>query len=159
MSTKEAIELRLSCQYESAMTLILSTDASLLKQRPATGKWSIFESFAHLVRYQNVFIQRVEKILSDENPRFERYSAEADSDFPKWLAFDKDKLLHILINDRFVVHNLFKELTDDELDKTGVHPAFGQLDLADWHEFFLLHEAHHIFTMFKLQKILQHEKR
>jgi hypothetical protein len=159
MSTKEALELRLSCQYESAMTLVLITDVAVLKQRPASGKWSIFENFVHMVRYQNVFIGRVEAILTQQNPSFERYSAETDADFSKWLKFDKDKLLHILVNDRFVVYNNFKELSDDDLDKTGVHPAFGHMDLADWHEFFVLHEAHHIFTMFRLQKIFQNEKR
>jgi DinB superfamily len=158
MSTKEALELRLSCQHESAMTVVLQLSDALLKQRPATDKWSIFENFAHLVRYQNIFIERVERILTQENPIFERYSAENDANFSKWLKFDKDKLLHILINDRYVLYNSFRELSDDDLDKTGVHPAFGKLDLADWHEFFLLHEAHHIFTMFKLLKLSQHEK-
>ena len=37
-----------------------------------------------------------------------------------------------------------------DLAKTGTHPFFGQMTLAQWLNFFLLHEAHHLFTIFKL---------
>ena len=37
-----------------------------------------------------------------------------------------------------------------DLVKTGTHPAFGQMTLMQWLNFFLLHEAHHLFTIFKL---------
>ena len=32
----------------------------------------------------------------------------------------------------------------------GHHPKYGALTLVEWTEFFLLHEAHHLFTLFKL---------
>ena len=41
----------------------------------------------------------------------------------------------------------FKET---DLDKGGQHPVFGQMNLIQWLNFFLLHEAHHLFTIFKL---------
>ena len=41
----------------------------------------------------------------------------------------------------------FKE---SDFDKTGTHPAFGQMNLMQWLNFFLLHEAQHLFTVFKL---------
>ena len=37
-----------------------------------------------------------------------------------------------------------------DLAKTGIHPAFGQMTLLQWLNFFLLHEAHHLFAIFKL---------
>jgi len=36
-----------------------------------------------------------------------------------------------------------------ELNKTGTHPVFGTLNLQLWLNFFLLHEAHHLFAIFK----------
>ena len=152
MGTKEVIQLRLSGQHEVGMTLVLETPAALLNRRPAPGKWNILEHFAHLTRYQNVFVERVTRILTQVNPRLERYSAETDPEFPEWLRMDEDELIHQLINDRFTVFNRFLGFSAAHLKRTGVHPVYGQLTLLDWHEFFVLHEAHHLHAMWKLSK-------
>ncbi len=41
----------------------------------------------------------------------------------------------------------FKET---DFDKRGTHIVFGKMNLHQWLNFFLLHEAHHLFTIFKL---------
>jgi hypothetical protein len=41
-------------------------------------------------------------------------------------------------------------LKEEDYSKTGQHPVFGKMDLLLWLNFFLLHEAHHLFTIFKL---------
>jgi hypothetical protein len=33
-----------------------------------------------------------------------------------------------------------------ESGRTGLHPTFGEMDVAGWLDFFLLHEAHHLYT-------------
>ena len=40
--------------------------------------------------------------------------------------------------------------TSVDFTKTGTHPAFGNMSLLQWVNFFLLHEAYHQFTLFKL---------
>ena len=45
---------------------------------------------------------------------------------------------------------ILKSLEDDQLARTGRHPVLGKLTLSEWIEFFLLHEAHHIMTIFQL---------
>jgi hypothetical protein len=40
-----------------------------------------------------------------------------------------------------------RSLTDAELQRRGAHPLFGELPIADWLEFFLVHEAHHHYTL------------
>jgi hypothetical protein len=47
---------------------------------------------------------------------------------------------------------LITNLNDGELLLTGTHPKFGVLTIPGWTEFFLLHEAHHLFTIFRLAK-------
>ena len=46
---------------------------------------------------------------------------------------------------------MITNLTPAELLKTGVHKKYGVLTITEWTEFFLLHEAHHIFTIFQLR--------
>lgn len=152
MSTREAIENRLSCQHEVGMSIVLDTPDHLLGRRPMPDKWNVFEHFAHLVRYQYLFLQRVDIILSKTNPSFERYFAEGDPEFPKLLRQDKEWQIHQLINDRFCLYNQFLEFSEKDLKRTGAHPVFGQLTLMDWRQFFVLHEAHHLHAMWKMSE-------
>src|SRR5579859_4346294 len=55
-----------------------------LRERPASGKWSAHEQLAHLARYHQIFLQRIERILSEQAPEFPRYRAEDDSEWPAW---------------------------------------------------------------------------
>jgi hypothetical protein len=41
-------------------------------------------------------------------------------------------------------------LTEDDFDRTGVHSKFGAMSLALWLEFFLVHEAHHLYVVLQL---------
>ena len=46
--------------------------------KPVSGKWSAHEQLAHLARYHQVFLQRIDRILSEQAPEFPRYRAEYD---------------------------------------------------------------------------------
>lgn len=48
------------------------------------------------------------------------------------------------------LNELIFTLSEKELDRTGVHKKYGDLNIVQWIEFFLLHEAHHLFTIFQL---------
>ena len=152
MSIREVIENRLSGQHEVGMTIVHDTPDSVLLRRPESGKWNIFEHFAHLVRYQHLFIKRVDLILNTPNPLLPRYSAEADPAFIDWLQYDKEWQIHQLINDRFVLYNQFLQFSENDLKRAGTHPVYGELTLMDWHQFFVLHEAHHLHVMWKMSK-------
>ena len=151
MSRKEVIGFNLSGQHELGMSLILNNPEEVIRRRPVPDKWSMFEHYAHLVRYQNVFLQRVDLILSRKDPVIERYSAETDPEFTEWLQMDREDLTQRLVEDRFGVLIHFQELSPAALKRKGIHPVYGTLSLLDWHEFFLLHEAHHLHAMWKLQ--------
>lgn len=150
MSTKEVIGLNLSGQHELGMTLILDNSEPVIRRRLVPDKWSMFEHYAHLVRYQHIFLQRVDRILSRKDPAIERYSAETDPAFPEWLQMDREDLTQQLVEDRFGVLIQFRELPPAALKRKGIHPVYGPLSLLDWHEFFVLHEAHHLHAMWKL---------
>lgn len=45
-----------------------------------------------------------------------------------------------------LIHRLEK-LSDDDILRTAVHPRFGEMNLIQWLEFFLLHEAHHLYVI------------
>ena len=141
---------RLTTQYLSLQTIITGLGNEHISNRVVPDKWSIRENIAHLARYQLLFLERLKKILNTDNPVFEAYQAEKDPEFEKWLKKDHVRLLEEINSERGIVIDQLTVLTAKELERTGVHSKFGSLTVLDWAEFFLLHEAHHMFTIFRL---------
>src|SRR5260370_19695292 len=50
-------------------------------QLPASGKWSANDHLAHLARYHEVFLERIDRILKEKSPALSRYLADKD---PAW---------------------------------------------------------------------------
>lgn len=146
---------RLKTQHEVIEVLISGLSEGELRFRPIPDKWSIHENIAHLTCYQLRLIERTQKILKENNPSFPAYIPEEDHDFPKFLAMSLAQLLAHLKEKRSEIAKLISNLTEAELKRTGVHGKFGRMNLIEWTEFFLLHEAHHQHTIFKLVRSIK----
>jgi hypothetical protein len=145
-----AIATRLQYQLETISALIAGVPEERLRQRNSSGKWSVFENMAHLAAYQPVFIARVRRIEKGEDPVFDRYAAEEDPLFPGYVDKGLEELIRVLARDRAVLIGIAGGLDEASFRRTGLHPKFGLLNMEQWMDFFLLHEAHHLFTMFRL---------
>jgi hypothetical protein len=141
---------RLKNQHKTIASIIIKLNNSQLQYHPSPGKWNIHENIAHLAKYQPVFIDRIRKILTNDVPAFEVYSAEEDDEFEIYCAFTTYELLKKISSDREVIFHLINHLPVDKLDRIGTHPKYGRLTVSEWTEFFLLHEAHHLLTIFQL---------
>jgi uncharacterized damage-inducible protein DinB len=118
-----------------------------LERRPGGDKWSAKDNLAHLARYHEVFQERINRILKEDRPVFTRYRAEEDPQWPAWAAKSSDTVLGELQARRSQLITRFEGLPDVELLRTGIHPRLGEMTLLQWMEFFLLHEAHHLYTV------------
>jgi uncharacterized damage-inducible protein DinB len=141
---------RLKTQHESIPIIIARLDETSLELNPVPNKWSIKDNIAHLARYQPLFIDRINQILDHDSPVFERYNADKDPEFVTWQNWETGDLLRQLFSDREIISTLITELHPEQLSRTGIHPKYGKMNILEWAEFFLLHEAHHIFTIFQL---------
>jgi uncharacterized damage-inducible protein DinB len=141
---------RLQDHPEALEQILSRVPEELLEKQIRTGKWSIKENIAHLVRYQKESLDRVNRILTEKEPSLRRYVAEEDDAFPFAIAQPLHTLQVQLKDDRKQFNTIIKSLTDDQLSRTGRHPVLGVLTLSEWIEFFLLHEAHHMMTIFQL---------
>jgi hypothetical protein len=150
MMIYDSLKERLKNQHKTIPSIILKVSNQQILNRPVKGKWNIHENIAHLAKYQPVFIDRFRKILAIDEPEFEIYRAEDDDEFEIYCAFTTYELLKKISTDREVIYDLVTHLSVDKLDRMGVHPKFGKLTITEWTEFFLLHEAHHLFAIFQL---------
>lgn len=121
------------------------------------GKWSIFENIVHLQTYQHTFIARIKQMLENTAPRFDRYSAEGDPLFADNCCRSTREIMQDLLTVRKEMSAAMLSFTPADLAKTGTHPFFGTMTIQQWLNFFLLHEAHHMFTVFKLAAELKKE--
>jgi hypothetical protein len=146
MSVPAALVDRLHSQLDALTFVLARANPSALESRPRPEEWSARENLAHLARHHAVFIERLRRLLAEDRPALGRYRAEDDPDWPTWAALPLDGILERLRTLRAELVALVRRLTPQECARTGLHPTFGELDVAGWLEFFLLHEAHHLYT-------------
>lgn len=147
----EFLLTKLKTQYKEIDDLLVVLSSKQVLKRPNTDKWSILENMAHLARYQEVFLQRMLRILSQENPKLERYKAENDASFASWQNLSQAEVIKKLERSRLDLIDFFENLPTSEWDRIGTHPVLGALSIQDWLRFFLLHESHHLYTIFKIR--------
>jgi uncharacterized damage-inducible protein DinB len=116
-------------------------------ERVIPGKWSAHENLAHLGRYHEIFQERIERILTEPNPVFTRYRAEDDPRWEAWRMLAHKEVAEKLASLREQLVTKLKSLTAEDYARTGIHSKFGKMTLALWLEFFLVHEAHHLYAV------------
>lgn len=150
MTLSSSLQSRLEHQHESIEEMIQGMSLSQLKKRANPDKWSVFENIVHLVAYQPAFIERLELISQGNKPQFNRYVAEQDPRFDQYLSKSFEELSNDLHTDRLAILNRIKDMDEQAFSFVAHHIKFGWMPLTGWVEFFLLHEAHHLFTIFQL---------
>ncbi len=127
----------------------------MIRRQVNPGKWSVFENIVHLQTYQHTFISRIKQLLDGSNPSFSRYTAEADPLFADNCHKTVREIMQDLLGIRKQMLAEVSLFPESDFNKTAVHPAYGKMNLGQWLNFFLLHEAHHMFTIFKLSAELK----
>jgi hypothetical protein len=143
----QATLLRLETQLEVIPLLLGGAASDVIMARPVSGKWSALENLAHLARHHEVFLERLHRILTEGAPRLGQYRAEEDSAWPEWSSLSIEEVLIRLKGLRGEIVNLIRGLSEAEVSRVGIHPLFGEMSLVLWVEFFLLHEAHHLYIV------------
>jgi len=100
--------------------------------------------------YQPAFLERLKKIETENSPLFERYVTEKDPKFYDCCKMNLREVKELITTHRILIINHIFSLNESVLKRTGRHPVYGDLAIPQWIEFFLLHEAHHLLTIFKL---------
>lgn len=150
MPLSSSIATRLHYQHKSIVDMIDGLSDEMVRRQVITGKWSVFENLVHLQTYQHTFLTRMRELAAGNNPVFARYTAEADPLFHDNCSKSIREIIKDLLSIRKNMLGELSALGELDLVKTAVHPVFGKMDLAQWLDFFLLHEAHHMFGIFKM---------
>jgi [ribosomal protein S5]-alanine N-acetyltransferase len=140
---------RVRTQLDGLPIILGDASADALRRRSPSGKWSAHENLAHIARQQEVFLGRLRRILAEDAPPLPQYRAEDDPEWPAWAALASDEVLRRLGAGRTELLDALGGLGPGDLERTGVHSRFGAMPLGLWIEFFLVHEAHHLYTILR----------
>lgn len=149
MPLSPSLASRLATQLDGLPALLEGTAPAALERRTRSGKWSVHENLAHLARHHAVVLERVRRVLAEDRPKLPRYAAEEDAEWPAWAGLTTPEILRRLTALRSELTALVGGLSDEQLARTGIHPTLGEMALPLWMEFFLLHEAHHLYVVMK----------
>ncbi len=147
MGMLESTAIRLRTQLDCLPAILAGVSEESLNRRPNPEKWSARENLAHLARYHEIFLERIERIRNEDRPLLERYAAENDPRWPTWAAMPLGEVLARLRALRVELLERVQKLSEAELSRSAVHSRFGEMTLLQWLEFFLLHEAHHLLVV------------
>lgn len=115
-------------------------------QNEGDDTWSPYDVIGHLIHGEKTdWVPRMEIILSDStNKTF--------APFDRFAQFDesKGKTLRQLLDEfaalrsENIDHLLAKKISEKDLLKTGIHPAFGQVTLSQLLSTWVVHDLNHI---------------
>ncbi len=138
---------RLKTQIASVELLFSDANPERIDRRPASGKWSARENLAHIGRYHEIFLERLHRIVTVQSPKFARYRAEEDPGWQEWASRPIEEVRIRLTALRLNLVDRIVGLQPQDYTRVGIHSAFGEMTLSLWLEFFLVHEAHHLYVI------------
>jgi hypothetical protein len=148
-----SLHARLSHQLASFRTWIADADERDLAWTPPSGKWSALLNLAHVARHHEVTHDRIDRVLREDSPVFPRYDEADDPSWARWRTLGADQVWAAIDERRAALIGATEALAPEQLRRTGVHARFGPMDVPRWLEFFLVHEAHHLYVM--LQRLAE----
>ena len=154
MDTSGSIVERLRTQLTALAPLLEGAQRQDLEKR-VNGKWSAAENLAHLGRHTELSIERVRRILAENEPTFPAYRADEDPGWPAWQKRSFPEALEGLVEATEKLVAMAEGLAPEQWNRRGTHTRFGPMTLRAWLEFYLAHEGHHFYVLMRRARGLE----
>jgi len=116
-----------------------------LLARPIPGKWSTLEVVCHLADFEQVFADRIKRIIALPEPPL--YLAADENLYLQALAYherDLEEQLQLIEATRRDVARIIRHLSPEQLQKTGCHNLRGLQTLERVIRTIISHIPHHL---------------
>lgn len=114
------------------------------KARPGPGAWSIAELVAHMVDSDTVGIERMKRVIAEDNPTLQAY------DENKWIArLDAQDMpvaeaVALFAASRAWMTRILRKCTEEDFARSGVHTEDGPKTLAKLVAGYVAHLDYHL---------------
>jgi hypothetical protein len=150
---KHAVHLklvdRLRRQAAEVKRLTQGLDEPALATRTVPGKWSLKELVCHFRRMEEIFGERFNRLLTEDNPSVIPYTPDGDEAFLNLAEQSTENVLEDYLCEREALCRRLESLTPADWHRKGRHPEFEHYDVHFQTEYMAHHEAHHIYQLFQ----------
>lgn len=145
-----SVAQRLQTQHLSLEEMTAGVPDEKLRQEIMPGKWTALDNLAHLAVFHGIYKGRIERVLEEDEPAFPPYKWEEDALFAQYRQLPVKELIAVYNDDRADFIRYVNTLAPESYSRCGRHLVYGRFSVADLIEMMILHESHHLFTVFKL---------
>ena len=152
MSSQDSTQrwlFRLREQARDIYRLASGLNEAQLSQRLEAGQWSLKELVCHLARVQQIFVARIEAMLTQDNPEIAVYEPDSDEVFERLVQRPLVETMTGLITERQRLLKRLESLEPADWERPGQHPEFPFFNVRFQVEYMVHHEAHHIYQMYQ----------
>lgn len=130
--------------------LVRQAAPEILKRRPLSGKWSIHEHACHLADVHGLFFQRLDMMLSDDNPAVRSYDPGSDDPDDRLLHIDLDDALGRFEHDRRRLVERLRQLAPPDWARTARHDEYNSYSVFTMFRHVALHDFLHAYRIEEL---------
>lgn len=150
---KHAVHLelveRLRRQAADVTRLTSGLPETTLATPTAPGKWSLKQLVCHFRRMEEVFADRLSRMLSEETEIVPYANPDADPRFLELTKASTEDVLADYLREREALCRRLEALSPAEWHRKARHPEFPHYDVHFQVEYMAHHEAHHIYQLFQ----------
>ena len=132
------------------LPLVREVPSSLLKRRPASGKWSAHEHACHLAVVHSVFTDRLDDMLALPAPVITPYDPGRTDPDDALLALDLDQSLSQYEDDRRRLVERLRRLSDADWQRTAEHGEYSHYSVFIMFRHLALHDFFHGYRIEEL---------
>lgn len=140
--------LNLSHTFLSGLAASLPEER--LHEKRREGFWSLSEHAAHLAAVQPMLLERVRRILKEENPEFLPFIPDSEEEEQPTKIPSMDIILQDYKTCRDAILTLLHAATPEDWQRRAVHPEYAQYDLRILARHILMHDHWHMYRMEEL---------
>ena len=144
-----ALVRRLRAQAADVQRLVSGLDEDSLARRTVPDKWSMKELICHCRRMEEIFADRVARMLTEETTIIPYDNPDGDEAFVALTRRPAAEVLAEYLADRDALCRRLEGLTPAEWHRKARHPQFPHFDVHFQIEAMAHHEAHHVYQLFQ----------
>jgi hypothetical protein len=130
--------------YEKLAQAVQGISSDLLEFKPAPEKWSIKEVAIHVSDAEMVAIDRMKRVISEDNPLLFKFYPDAWAGRLAYQTLDLQHYLDLFKLQRVGMTAILNGLQETDWQRTGVHNVTGKQTLHDIVKMFAGHVDRHI---------------
>ncbi len=132
------------------LPLVAEVPPDIVTRRPAPAKWSAHEHACHLAGVQPMFFDRLDLMLSQDNPAIEPYFPDVADEEGALLSRDLSAEMRRFEKDRRKLVGLLKGLRPDEWDRTAIHGEYNRYSVFILFRHVAMHDMLHAYRVEEL---------